>query len=81
MKRTRKEHLSWCKEQAKLQYAFDNSGAKYSDPKNALTNAVTSMISDLSKHPETRQNADMCVLLALMVNDEKSLMKFIDGFN
>ncbi len=81
MNRTREEHLKYCKEQAYLQYEYDISGKEYSQPDNAFINAATSMLCDLAKHPETEKQSEACTMLVLMVKDEKSMRRFIDGFN
>lgn len=71
---TRGEHLAWCKERA-LEYLDAGD----------ITNAVTSMLSDLDKHPETRMKPGS-VLVALgmqaMINqDAAAARRFIVGFN
>ena len=49
---TRAEHLAWCKRRA----------MEYVDAGD-LSNAVASMGSDLSKHPETRANDILMMLV------------------
>ena len=72
---TRQEHLQWCKNRA-LKYTATGE----------LQNAVASMGSDLKKHPETTNNADVLVSLALMqfLNNsatKDSIEYWINGFN
>jgi len=74
---TRAEHLAWCKQRAHQEYDF----YKIKDPPSALRNAAVSMLSDLGKHPETEKLGETCAMLIFTVRDERSLFKFIDGFN
>lgn len=69
---TRKEHVKWCKERA-LQYVDAGD----------LQNAVASMTSDMSKHPETRDvmgAMTMIGLAELMTGNPDSVRKWITGF-
>lgn len=71
----RAEHLQWCKDRA-LEYV------KTGD----FNNAVASMLSDLSKHEETKASSGgICAqlgMLELMNSPSKeSIAKFINGFN
>ena len=70
----RNEHLQWCKNRA-LEYVEAGE----------LTEAFTSMISDLRKHPETVNhpgiNLGMTLLFAEKLNDYTEMKKFIQGFN
>lgn len=68
---TRDEHLEWCKRQA-LEYA----------DKGDLLNAVTSMGSDLDKHPELGCNAHLLMLGAMRAQngDYWGVRKWIEGF-
>jgi len=79
--RTREEHIKFRKEQAYKQFNFDISGHELSDPDRAIINACTSMLSDMSKHPETEGASQSCAMLMLMVDHERSMRRFIDGFN
>jgi hypothetical protein len=69
--KTRSQHMRWCKERAR-EYLDAN------DPEQA----VASMLSDLSKHPETeavgRSLGMMGILSAKSVIDAR---KFIEGFS
>lgn len=68
---TRAEHVRWCKQRAKEYLP--------GDPKEALT----SMMSDLEKHPDTAGLASslgMLFLFEMQKNSAVSAQKFIDGF-
>lgn len=71
---TRDEHLQWCKDRA-LAYADRGDN----------TNAIASMASDMSKHPETENHAalQLMVMLAMTGNFDRpgELRRFIEGFN
>ena len=71
---TRSEHMAWCKQRA-LEYA--NAG----DTQNALA----SMFSDLSKHPETENHVGIQLGTMLMMtgslSTKQEVIKFINGFN
>lgn len=78
--KTRAEHLQWCKERAHQEYEY----YKVEKPDEAFRNAVTSMLSDLGKHPETAKLETIAFALGLPImqgRDERELFKFIDGFN
>ena len=71
---TREEHLKWCKERA-LEYV----------DRGDIHNALSSMGSDLNKHPETRDHPDMMLGMALLMgghmNTQQEARNFINGFN
>ena len=71
---TRIEHLEWCKKRA-LEYVDMGD----------LQQAITSMLSDLGKHPETENHAGKTLGVAMMVggllNTSSEVIKFINGFN
>jgi hypothetical protein len=70
---TRAEHLEWCKRRAK---AYIEEGQ--------LSDAVTSMVSDLQKHPETENHPGSQIGMMMMLSGQftkESITKFIDGFN
>jgi hypothetical protein len=69
--KTREEHLAWCKERA-LEYWREGD----------LMNAVTSMGSDLDKHPETKCNPGLAVLGMMYIkdNDYDGVKRWIEGF-
>ncbi len=65
---TRQEHLEWCKKRA----------MEYVDAGDC-TNAVNSMISDLTKHPETDGHCGSA--LGLFAKTPGDVRKWIEGFN
>ena len=70
---TRQEHLDWCKKRAHEHLAVGD-----------IKNAVTSMLSDLNKHPETALKTPtpfMVGMLAVQDHDMAAARWFIDGFN
>jgi uncharacterized membrane-anchored protein len=69
--RTRDEHLEWCKQRAR----------EYLDAGDLL-NAVTSMGSDLDKHPELRCNPYLLMAGALDAQngDSRKVREWIEGF-
>jgi hypothetical protein len=69
--RTRDEHLAWCKQRA-LEYVEHND----------LLNAVTSMGSDLDKHPELGCNPYLLMTGALDAQngDTQAVRRWIEGF-
>lgn len=82
MIRTREEHIKFCKEQAWKQYEYDISGEEHSSPDKAIQNCVASMLSDLSKHPDTEKLISVMAMIGLFtVNDLSSLERLINGFN
>jgi hypothetical protein len=74
MMTTRAEHLEWCKQRAR----------EYCDRGDAQ-NALTSMFSDLDKHPETAGHKGTEIGLMLMLTgglrEPSEARRFIDGFN
>jgi hypothetical protein len=68
----REEHLAWCKRRALEYWATGD-----------LVNAVASMGSDLSKHPETQCNDYLMMLAVLHVknNDRDGVRRWIEGFH
>jgi hypothetical protein len=71
MQRSRNEHLAWCKKRA-LEYL----------PRDPL-NAMTSMMSDLSKHPELKNHAglEIAPMFYGAHNDPDAVRRWIEGFN
>lgn len=77
--RTYDEHLAWCKQRAR---EYLRAGD--------LLNAVTSMMSDLDKHPETRKHcgrdsptlAPLGIVAALRAQegDYDFVERYIEGF-
>lgn len=73
MDQDRAAHLAWCKRRA-LEYL----------DRGDIANAITSMMSDLNKHPETTcSNTTLAMLgmLAVQQNDSAAARRFIEGFN
>ena len=74
--RTRKEHLAFCKQRAMEYVASGN-----------LLEAVTSMMSDLRKHPETADTGQTLAALGLFAcqqaqsGDREGVIRYIQGFN
>lgn len=71
---TRDEHLAWCKQRA-LQYV--DSGD--------LSGGLTSMLSDLRKHDETKEHSaiqltDM-LMLSGFLSSPADVRRHIEGFN
>lgn len=72
---TRSEHMAWCKKRA-LEYLPN-------DPQQA----VTSMLSDLRKHPETERvitgptGSVMFALAMQSMDSHHQARSFIEGFN
>jgi hypothetical protein len=70
---TRDEHLQWCKDRA-LEYADQGD----------MVNAVSSMVSDLRKHPETENHvgAQLLVMQAAagLLDRPEELRRQIEGF-
>ena len=71
---SRTDHLQWCKTRA-LEYC----------EKGDTTNALTSMLSDLKKHPDTENHGGMMIGMKLMMDGllstQHEVKKFIEGFN
>jgi hypothetical protein len=70
--RTRDEHLEWCKQRAR-EYLREGN----------MSEAITSMLSDLSKHPETRGAGEKMAMLGMLFiaqRDERGARDFIEGF-
>jgi hypothetical protein len=71
---TRAEHLDWCKKRA-LEYA----------EKGDIVQAITSMGSDLEKHPETKGHRGtelgVMLLVAGSLSTVEDAKRFINGFN
>lgn len=71
---TREEHLAWCKKRAH----------EYLD-QGDLTNAVTSMMSNMTKHEETKFAVEGILgqlgMAAVISGDYNQVRRYIDGFN
>lgn len=73
--KTRQEHLVWCKQRA----------MKYVDAGD-YNSAVTSMLSDLGKHPETKASsqgflAQLGMLELMRGPTRESITRYVQGFN
>jgi Tfp pilus assembly protein PilF len=69
---TRQEHLDWCKKRA-LEYLDQGD----------IANAVTSMMSDMDKHEETRSAGESMIMLGMMYvlqHDREGARRWIEGF-
>ena len=71
---TREDHLGWCKRRA-LDYVENGD----------FIQAFSSMVSDLSKHPETENHVGielgMMLLMTSNLDDKEKMRHFIEGFN
>lgn len=71
---TRAEHLAWAKERALALCDVGDDGGSF-----------TSMVSDLNKHPHTRNHAALelgaLLLFAGHLSGPGKMREFIDGFN
>lgn len=71
---TRQEHLDWCKKRA-LEYV--DAGE--------FVNAITSIGSDLAKHPETANHPGIDMGFGLMMvgalSTDRECRRFIEGFH
>jgi len=75
---TREEHLKWCKERAIAEYDYYTK----TDPESAIRNGITSIMSDMTKHSETKSAAiqSLCVM-QLMTKPNMSRQEFINFIN
>lgn len=73
---TREEHIKWCKERAIQEYDFYTGVDKQ-------RNGLTSMMSDLSKHPETNSDIlrSLCMMQMMKPMNRQQFVNFINGFN
>jgi hypothetical protein len=69
---TREEHIAWCKKVALL--ILNGQGTP--------VEAMTSMMSDLEKHPETKPGPAIGSMFVgfCMIGDYDTAKKFIEGF-
>jgi hypothetical protein len=71
---TRAEHLAWCKQRA-LEYVERGD-------RGSLAHAISSMLSDLGKHPETAKSQTIGALIAPIGSTRPDeVRKWIEGFN
>lgn len=68
---TRAEHINWCKKRAR-EYLSQGD----------VQNAVASMLSDMSKHPECTVHPAISAIgmMAVLQQDASGAQRFIDGF-
>lgn len=76
----RSDHVAWCKERALLELdAPDRTEA------DASVNAFASMVSDLSKHPDTEDHPanslGMQLLIAGHLSTRAEMRRWIKGYN
>lgn len=69
---TRSEHVAWCKERAAEYLAAGD-----------LANAVASMASDMSKHPDCGINPFIAQLgmMEVMNHNRDGVKRWVEGFN
>lgn len=71
--RTREQHLEWCKIRAREYLQHGD-----------VMNAVTSMVSDLAKHPETTTEGNTFIFMLAMIaassGSIEEARRFIEGF-
>jgi hypothetical protein len=69
----RQEHLEWCKKRA-MDYVHEGH----------LDEALASMLSDLSKHPETQTHSaaqlGMVLKMSGQLDTAEQMRRFIEGF-
>jgi len=77
MNNSREEHLKWCRERAIQEYDF------YKDASEKQRNGLTSMMSDLGKHPETNNEVlrMLCLTQMLKPMNRQQFINFLNGFN
>lgn len=81
LNKTREDHIKFCKEEAYKSYEFHLSGKHYAEPENAIRHACTTMLVDMSNHPETAKAVESLVFMVMFVKTESEMRRFIDGFN
>jgi hypothetical protein len=69
---TRAEHLKWCKERAIQEYDF------YTEPAEKQRNGLTSLMSDLGKHEETKSESLNALIMMQMMKpmNRQQFIKF-----
>jgi len=75
---TREEHIKWCKERAIQEYDYYIK----TEPHSALKNGITSMMSNINKHEETKSEAlqSLCIF-QLMTKPNMSRQEFVNFIN
>lgn len=77
MATTREEHIKFCKKRAIAELDY------YGNNPEGYRNALTSMASDLGKHPETRSDTLklLCIMNIPLMHSRQQVINFINGFN
>lgn len=78
MAMTRAEHIQWCKDRAIQEYDY------YPTEDEKTRNGLTSMMSDLRKHPETGGDGLISLVMMEMMRGpmtRQRFVTFINGFN
>lgn len=84
---TRQEHLAWCKERALayLEPLVSAKGYVQNTEHFSIEQAFTSMMSDMNKHPETKDSSlhqlGMMLLLNGHLDTPEKMREWIRGFN
>jgi hypothetical protein len=73
---TRLEHIEWCKQRAIQEYDYYTGADKQ-------RNGLTSMMSDLGKHPETNSEVlrMLCLSQMMIPMSRQQFINFLNGFN
>ena len=78
---TRVEHINWCKERAIKEFDYYHSKEGLA---KATQNGITSMMSDLNKHDDTKgpalQSLCMMTLMGNLIRSRQEFVNFINGF-
>ena len=74
---TREEHIKRCKENAIKEYDF------YKTPGEKQRNALTAMMLDLMRHPETSSPTlqALCMMQMMKPMTRQQFVNFINGFH
>lgn len=76
---TRLEHIERCKQRAIQEYDYYSKEGIVI----AVKNGLTSMMSDINKHPETKSNSlqMLCMGNMMIIKSRQEFVNFINGFN
>jgi hypothetical protein len=76
---TKDEHLSYCRQRAMLEFDYYVSRGSFAV---AVRHAKTSMLSDLSKHPDTRvSDTEAFELMMRPVYSREQMAQLLDNFD
>jgi len=76
---TKDEHLLYCRERALLEFDYYVPRTSFA---TAVRHAKTSMLSDLSKHPDTRvSDHDAFELMMRPIYSREQLAQLLDNFD